>query len=170
MPTTVYANEWFSIETSEDADGEGRPFFRIRQPDNVAVLAFTTADELILVRQYRWAIGQNTLESPAGHVDQGEKPEEAAARELFEETGYRPGNLRSLGTVRVCAHRFGHLDHLFLATEARLEPGMRPEDGIEVVLADRDRFRALCDDDAMSQTDMYAMLKLAEIRFGFRWP
>ena len=46
-----------------------------------------------MVRQYRYALGRETLEIPAGKLDPARSPEECAARELLEETGYGAGNL-----------------------------------------------------------------------------
>ena len=53
-----------------------------------AVIAFDENNRLLMVRQYRYAIGQELLEIPAGKIDPGETPEQCAARELVEETGY----------------------------------------------------------------------------------
>lgn len=54
----------------------------------VAVTAFTTKGELILVKQFRKPLGAYCLELPAGLIDKGETAEQAAVRELLEETGY----------------------------------------------------------------------------------
>lgn len=58
-----------------------------RQPA-VGLVAITEDDEIILVKQYRKAIDKEIYEIPAGMVDFGEEPQEAALRELKEETGY----------------------------------------------------------------------------------
>ncbi|MBI0446655.1 NUDIX domain-containing protein [Deinococcus sp. DB0503] len=59
----------------------------VRHADAVAILALNDAGEMLLVRQRRPAIGTMTLEAPAGLIDEGETPEEAARRELQEEVG-----------------------------------------------------------------------------------
>jgi ADP-ribose pyrophosphatase len=64
-------------------------------PGAVAVLAVAEG-EVLLVRQFRGALGQWTLEVPAGTLKPGEDPAEAAIREMVEETGYRPLRLEPL--------------------------------------------------------------------------
>ncbi|MFN3803892.1 MAG: NUDIX hydrolase [Pyrobaculum sp.] len=58
-------------------------------PGAVAILALL-GDRAILVKQFRPALGQWTLEMPAGTLEAGEDPQEAAVREMVEETGYKP--------------------------------------------------------------------------------
>ena len=55
-----------------------------------AVVALTPEGKIILVRQYRYAVEEETLEIPAGLLEPGEEPEEGARRELEEETGLKP--------------------------------------------------------------------------------
>ena len=64
------------------------------RPDTVAIVAIDQDLNILLVRQYRYAISKYALEIPAGLVDKGETAEEAARRELREETGYDCTNLR----------------------------------------------------------------------------
>ncbi|MBI5100648.1 MAG: NUDIX hydrolase [Nitrospirae bacterium] len=59
----------------------------------VVIVPFTGDGSVILIRQFRPAVDAYVIELPAGLVDPGEKPEDAARRELIEETGYRAGDL-----------------------------------------------------------------------------
>lgn len=60
----------------------------VRHAPAVAVLALNGSGEMLLVRQERRAIGDVTVEAPAGLIDGGETPEQAARRELQEEVGF----------------------------------------------------------------------------------
>ena len=63
----------------------------------VCIVAKPSDSEVLLVRQYRHATGGELLEIPAGGLDPGEDPLDAARRELEEETGYRPDHVEPLG-------------------------------------------------------------------------
>ena len=65
----------------------------VEHADAVVVLPLDQSGRALLVRQYRYPIGQDLLEAPAGGIDSGEAPEQAAQRELQEEIGYRAGCL-----------------------------------------------------------------------------
>jgi ADP-ribose pyrophosphatase len=56
-------------------------------------------DDVLMIRQYRYATGGWLLEIPAGKLEPGEQPEAGAVRETEEETGYRPAELESLGWI-----------------------------------------------------------------------
>ena len=62
-------------------------------PGAVAILAFDENDRILMVSQYRHAVEDEVLELPAGMLEKGEDPIEAARRELLEETGFPPENL-----------------------------------------------------------------------------
>lgn len=65
--------------------------------DAAQIVALTPDDKILLVRQYRFGIGEYTLELPGGMIDAGETPEAAALRELREETGYQADTWQYLG-------------------------------------------------------------------------
>jgi ADP-ribose pyrophosphatase len=68
----------------------------VEHPGAVALLGITTNDELILVRQWRHAVGRAMLEIPAGTREPGESESETARRELLEETGYTAGTISQI--------------------------------------------------------------------------
>ena len=63
----------------------------------VVIAPIDDAGNVVLVRQYRYAVEEALLEAPAGMVEPGEDPDDCAQRELQEETGYRAEEMRSLG-------------------------------------------------------------------------
>lgn len=69
----------------------------VRHPGAVVILPLLPDGRIILVRQYRYAIGSDLWELPAGTLEPGEDPATTARRELQEEAGYRPGRLTELG-------------------------------------------------------------------------
>jgi 8-oxo-dGDP phosphatase len=82
----------------------------------VNVVAVTAADEVLLIRQYRHGLGQVHFEIPAGTTDPGETSlEEAARRELLEETGYGGGTWSPLITLSANPALQNNLTHTFLA-------------------------------------------------------
>ena len=105
----------------------------VRHPGAVAVVPLI-GDDVLMVRQFRVAAGRVMLEIPAGTLNPGEDPRLCAERELQEETGYRPGNLESLGGIFVAPGYTTEFIHLFLATdliESRLD--MDDDEFIELV-------------------------------------
>ena len=74
----------------------------VRHPGAAAVVPIDDQGRVILVRQYRHATGSWLLEVPAGKLDHpGESPEDCARREVEEETGFRAGEMTSLGWIWV---------------------------------------------------------------------
>jgi ADP-ribose pyrophosphatase len=69
----------------------------IRHPGSVVIVPMTEDGQVILVRQYRHAIGRSLWELPAGSLKEGEEPAEAAIRECHEEIGLVPANVARLG-------------------------------------------------------------------------
>ena len=90
----------FSVNLDEAKFPSGRITERIRviHPDASAVIPILDDGRIILVKQFRYSIQEETLEIPAGKIDKGETAEECARRELAEETGYSVSNLEFLLT------------------------------------------------------------------------
>lgn len=67
--------------------------------DGVAIIAITDDDNLIMIQEPRTPVGRVVLDIPAGKLEENENPEEAAIRELEEETGYRAKYMKKLRDV-----------------------------------------------------------------------
>jgi len=82
-----------------------------------AVVPVDEAGKIIFVRQYRQPIEEELLEIPAGLLEEGEDPLEAAKRELEEETGYRASQMRLICSMVSSAGFCNEIVHIYLATE-----------------------------------------------------
>ncbi len=118
--------------------GFARDFTVLKCVDWVNVVALTPEGNFILVRQYRHGTREYTVEIPGGAVDgKDETPEEAARRELEEETGYLPGSFEPIGVVEPNPAFQTNRCHTFLARDAQPDGEMKldPGEEIEVFLA-----------------------------------
>ena len=127
-----------AAEPVADPDG-GPPVTRgvFRHPGICVVVPFVTADEVLLIRQYRYAVDAELWEVPAGTLpgreENGrivaiESPEACAGRELEEETGYAARRIRKIGECYAMPGSSDEVVHAFLAEDLvhgpqRLDPG-----------------------------------------------
>lgn len=124
---TEYETGWYDggYDRVEQPDGTQKQYYWAALDPAVVIVA-STGDELLMVEQYRPAIGEHCLELPAGIVEDGESFTTAGARELREETGFDPAGI-SLVEEFWCAT--GVLRH---------RRGIVFAEGLEPVEVDRD--------------------------------
>lgn len=89
----------------------------IRHPGAVCVIPVTEDGDVIFVNQFRYAFNKVTLEVPAGKLEKGEDPLEAAMRELSEETGLSAKNVVYLGELYTTPALIDEVIHMYLATD-----------------------------------------------------
>jgi ADP-ribose diphosphatase len=127
----LFQHPLFSLERQRlvAGPGEEREALVLSAPDWVNVVPLLDDGRVVMVRQWRFGIAAPTLEIPGGMVDPGETSIAAAARELFEETGYAAGTVTPLGEVSpnpaILANRCG----CFLATGLELRGN--PQSGLD---------------------------------------
>jgi ADP-ribose pyrophosphatase len=88
----------------------------VKHPGAVVIMPQQADGRLLLIAQYRFAVGATLLEFPAGTLEPGEAPLECAKRELIEETGYRADHWRALGMTYPSPGYCDEQQHLFVAT------------------------------------------------------
>lgn len=122
-----------------DDDGADFNVHCLTMPDWVTVVALTGSDEVVLVRQLRFGVDEVMLETPGGIIDERESPDEAAARELREETGYVAASLRSLGWVHPNPAIQNNRIHLLVAEgcQPTATKQLDEHESTEVVVVDR---------------------------------
>ncbi|MFM8275033.1 MAG: NUDIX hydrolase [Gemmata sp.] len=125
---TVHVGRRIRVEvnTLETADGRVIRRDAIRHPGAVVILPVLDADHIVLLKNFRFVIGETLWEVPAGTVEPNEPLEACARRELLEETGYTAARWRGLGFIYASPGVLDEKLHLFIAEG--LTPGpARPE-------------------------------------------
>jgi ADP-ribose pyrophosphatase len=129
----------FSIRTDTAVSprtGAEHDFYIIESENWINIIPLTSGHQVVMIRQYRHGSREVTLEIPGGLVDPGDTPEEAAARELLEETGYRAAKLLQIGVVSPNPAIFNNRCYTFLAQNVMKIHDPMPDqaEDIEVVL------------------------------------
>ncbi len=139
-----------SIRTSPTT-GLNHKFVGLHAGDWVNVVALTSDGRLLLVKQYRHGTDAVTIEIPGGAVDPGEDPAVAAARELEEETGFRPGTLSLLGRVEPNPAFIDNSCWTYLALSCTEDGTLQPDgtEEIEISSTTVDGFTELIDSGAI---------------------
>lgn len=116
------------VDTVELPNGKQALREVAEHPGGVAVVAIDSSDHVLTVRQYRYAFSRVLEEIPAGKLEPGEDPREAALRELREETGAVPERFADLGLLIVSPGAYGEVLHLYLAEGLKLGAQSPDED------------------------------------------
>ncbi len=99
----------------------------------VNIVALTDTAQILLVKQYRFGIEDLSLELPAGIIDEGEEPLEAAKRELAEETGYTAATWKHMGHSHMNPAYVNNGCHHFLATDLAYREELKKLDQFEAM-------------------------------------
>ena len=97
----VYDGKVVFVDYDDIETSDGHKSFRevIRHPGGVVIVAEKDENTILMVKQFRYPLKSVSLELPAGKLEYGENPNDAAPRELEEETGYIAKTWKSLGYI-----------------------------------------------------------------------
>ncbi|QPF90298.1 NUDIX hydrolase [Bradyrhizobium commune] len=139
-------------------------YYAVAQPDYVIALAITPDARLLLVRQYRPAIEQFSLELPAGMLDPNEDPDTAVARELLEETGYPAQTIELIGKGSTCSSRISNTTYSFFIQTGERIPNFIEEPGVSVSSISLSELSALVLSGAFAEQGHIGVIGLAVAR------
>ncbi len=162
---------WGTVRKDVCKTAEGKiidPYYVYEFPTWVSAVAITVEGKIIIERQYRYALDLTCYEIPGGCVDETDKSlEEAIARELMEETGYRFSNYEYLGKTSSNPSTNNNWMHMYLATGGVYEKKQELDhnEEIEVYLFDIEEVKKLLKDNQIAQsmhvtTLFYAFAKM----------
>ncbi len=160
-----FSTPWMDLLAIHTADRENAPHYAIASKDYVSVLPLTPDGNVLLVRQFRPAVGEVTLELPAGHVEPGQTPAEAASTELLEETGYRARHIELLGCINPDTGRLTNKHWCFLATGLELvHENLAAGEVTELVVVPLTELRQMIIDGRFAHAQHLAALQLAMVQ------
>ncbi len=124
-------------------NGKASRMVILEAEDSVNVIPVDIDGMMLFVRQYRFGIGEYTLELPGGIVDPGESHRQAAERELLEETGYSGGQWAYLGKIASNPVFMNNYIHHWVARGVEFTSVQRLDEGeeVEVVAIPQDEAR-----------------------------
>jgi 8-oxo-dGTP pyrophosphatase MutT (NUDIX family) len=158
--------------SAHPATGQVGEYVVLEQPDWVNVVAETAAGALVMVRQWRHGSERVELEIPAGLIEPGEAPLEAARRELREETGYEASAWEALGSMRPNPAFQGNTCHVMWARGcARVgAQALDPGEAIEVCELEAQEVAArVASGDIGHGIVLFALYRWLERRGQVRW-
>lgn len=172
----LYNDLWFKVRKDVCETPQGKiidPYYVYEFPTWVTALPVTEEGKIIMVRQYRHALGEVCIELPGGCVDETDKTfAEAIGRELLEETGYRFSGFDYLGKISANPSTNNNLMHMFLAKGGKKiqEQQLDGNEEIEIELFTIDEVKQMIRENKIVQAMhvtciLYALEKLNQVNF-----
>lgn len=170
----IHREKWFNLRADRVLKGSGdemEPYYVFEFSDWVTVLPVTKEGKIILVKQYRYALGVWSYELPGGIMDPHETdPVEAAKRELLEETGYTCEQIGQTAIVATNPATQNNRMYCYLATGCELTHATAFDENeeIELMLVSMDELKAMLRNNEIIQSlhvcsILYGLLKLEAI-------
>ena len=112
----IYSNDLIKLfEDTLDLDGEDKIYIRAIRRNYSTIVPFISKNELLVIRSYRHLVDSIQVEAPSGYIEDAESPDQAAKRELQEETGYEAKKIVSLGYYTLDYTMFEQKGNVFAA-------------------------------------------------------
>lgn len=172
----LFSDQWFTVRRDKCETPGGKivdPYYVYEFPTWAAAVPVTEDGKIVMIRQYRHALGETGIELPGGCVDDTDKNlQDAMARELLEETGYSFSSYQYLGRISANPSSNNNLLHMYLATGGKKVAVQQLDENeeIEVMLLTIDEIKQLLRENKIVQAMhvsclLYALEKLGELKY-----
>ena len=172
----LFNDLWFKVRKDVCETPDGKiidPYYVYEFPTWVGAVPVTADGKIIMVKQYRHALGEVCIEIPGGCVDESDQDtQEAIAREVMEETGYAFSSWEYLGKISANPSTNTNLLHMYLAKGGNKVSAQHLDDNeeIEVLLLSIDELKQLLRENKIVQSMhvsciFYALEKLGELHY-----
>ncbi len=172
----IFKDRWFTVRKEVCQTPVGKivdPYYVYEFPTWVGAVPVTEDGKIVMIRQYRHALGETIIEIPGGCVDDTDKDvEEAITRELLEETGFVFSSYDYLGRISSNPSTNSNLLHMFLARGGKkvAQQVLDENEEIEVVLLSLNELKQLLRENKILQAMhvsciLYALEKLNELSY-----
>ena len=130
------------------------PYFVVELPTSACAMAITEDNEVLLIKQYRYAVNEMLFEIPGGFIDAGEQPMQAIERELLEETGYSFSSIHYLGITTANPGLLTNYTYMFLALGGKKTAAQSLDENeeIEIILKPIEEVRSMLLHNEMKQS------------------
>ena len=166
---------WLTVrkDTCQTPGGKIIPSFYVMEyPDWANAFCLTKEGQVVMVKQYRHGLGEESIELPGGVVEADESLDDGVKRELLEETGYRFDKVEYLGKISANPSTTNNLMHMYLATggEKVAEQNLDEEEEVEVLYFSINEVKQMVREQKIMQSlhvncIMYAFEKLGELHY-----
>jgi len=174
----VYKDNWFTArkDRCEKPDGNiVEKYYVLEFPEWATAFAITEEGKILLVKQYRHALGEECIELPGGCIDDTDATlEDGIRRELLEETGYAFETVHYLGKTSPNPSTNNNLMHMFIATGGRKVQDQHLDENEEIEVSEigMDELKELLEGKRIVQamhmtTIFYALRYLEKLNYNF---
>ena len=171
----IFKDAWLYARKDRCIRPDGKivdPYYVMEYPEWVTALALTKDEQIILVRQYRHALGEVCIELPGGCAEKTDRNfEEAVKREFLEETGYRFSEAQYLGRTSSNPSTNSNSLHMFLLTGGEKVQGQQLDanEEIDILIVSFQEFKQMLLENKFVQsmhvtTIFYALNKLDKLK------
>ena len=166
---TIIENEHVTLKKNKvklEDESVIENFYTVTIPDASLIVAVTSDNKVVLKKEYRYACGEDVIECPAGMIETGEQPYEAAQRELLEETGYKSDDWQYLGYTWESTSKLTNKMHLFLAKDCIKVSGQKLDknEHIELIYVDKsEAIQMVMDGRINANSSAHAILKAEKL-------
>lgn len=168
----VYRDRWLQIKNDRCELPDGRiiePYFVIEVPSWTNMVIITKDERIVLVKQYRHALGITTLELPGGILEKGESPKASAIREMQEETGYVSEEVEFLMEISPNPALMNNTAYFFLAKNAEklTHTSFDPYEDIAIETYSKDELKQLLKDGKLQHGVQHGAIYQAMLRLNW---